>query len=103
MICLAASAPLEASWQPRSVAVGSTESTPLTKGSVRPDLTSVWLGQPSWTMTMGLSGLASFHCFAICAPISKETPASSERATGMPESPSGLKKEVMTMPFSRAS
>ena len=35
--------------------------------------------------------------------MAKEMPASSERATGMPLSPSGLKKEVMTMPFSSAS
>ena len=103
MICLAASAPLLASWQPRSVAVGSTESTPFTKGSVRPDFTSVWFGQPNCTITIGLSGWAAFHCLAISAPIANEIPASSLRATGMPLSPSGLKNEVMMMPFSRAS
>src|SRR5512137_1068553 len=103
MICLAASGPLLASWQPRSVAVGSTERTPLTKGSVRPDLTSVWLGQPNCTMTMGLSGWAAFHWVAISAPMANEMPFSSLRATGMPVSASGLKNEVMMMPLLRAS
>ena len=103
MICLAVSAPLEASRQPRSLAVGSTDSTPFTHGSVRPDLTSVWFGQPNSTITIGLSGCAAFHCFAISAPIANEIPASSLRAIGMPLSPSGLKNDVMMMPLPSAS
>src|SRR5512136_318356 len=102
-ICLAASGPLLASWQPRLVALGSTESTPFTNGWVRPELTSVWLGQPSWTITMGLPGLAAFHCLAIWAPISNETLASSLRAVGMPVSAMGLKKAVMMTFFFRAA
>src|SRR5512142_1424667 len=103
MICLAASGPLLASWQPRFLAVGSTESTPLANGAVRPEFTSVWLGQPSWTMTMGLSGLAAFHCLAIWAPISNETLASSLRAVGIPVSAMGLKNAVMTTFFFSAA
>ena len=85
------------------MAVGSTDSTPFTNGSVRPDFTSVWFGQPNCTITIGLSGFAAFHFFAISAPIANETPASSLRATGMPLSPNGLKNDVRTMPFSSAS
>ena len=81
------------------MAVGSTDSTPFTNGSVRPDFTSVWFGQPNCTITIGLSGFAAFHCFAISAPIANETPASSLRATGMPLSPNGLKNDVRTMPL----
>ena len=63
----------------------------------------MWFGQPSWTITMGLSGCASFQAVAIWAPISKETAASSLRAVGMPVSAIGLKNDVMMTPASRAS
>src|SRR5271157_1753428 len=102
-ICLAASGPLLASWHPRSVAFGSTDSTPFTNGSVRPDFTCVWLGHPSCTITMGLLGNAAFHCLAISTPMAKDTPASSLRAVGMPVSASGLKNDVMMMPFLSAA
>ena len=47
-------------------------------------------------MTIGLSGWASFQAAAICLPISKDTPASSLRAVGMPVSAIGLKNVART-------